>query len=256
MAELMKYTQLFRGPVFVASYPGHAYEELFKLQDMTAEPTVNEIKIADPTRIGLPTYDSVQTVSEIELNGEAVNFSPRAAAIVMYGSTANVPSGTATDEVGIARVGHVIVTDHIPLAVTSVTDDDAVVYELNKDYSLTHAGIRIMDGGDLAIKIAALAPGSQELPLKITYTYPSVDVIKPFIDGQKYYRVVIGQVNEGGNNEKRRMKLFYVKISLNGGLPLNQGTEFGTIPIKITLLADPQIGDSEPAMWQWEVEKK
>lgn len=257
----MKYTQLFRGPALVAVYPGHSYQELFKLQDTVAEPTINEITIGDPTRIGLPVFDSVSTVSAIEINGEAVDFSPQAAAVVMYGSVENTPSGTSTDEAHAAAIDRVIVLDHIPLEVTSVTDDEAVEYERNVDFSVTHAGIRVLPGGALATKIAAVSPvpvGSlKSVPIKITYSYPSVDIIKPFIEGQKYYRVVFGQINEAGNNERRRIRCFYCKISLNGGMPLNQGTDFGTIPIKITLLADPNIDDAgEASMWDWMVERK
>ncbi|MCY1287920.1 hypothetical protein D9M70_369360 [compost metagenome] len=82
-------------------------------------------------------------------------------------------------------------------------------------------------------------------------------MIKPFTTGQKYYRVMTGQTNEGGMGEKRRIQCFYCKISLNGGIPINQGAEFGTIPVQIKLLADPNITDEdEAAMWQWEVENK
>ncbi len=260
MAEHMKYTQLFRGPTLVAVYPGHSYQELFKLQDTTAEPAINEITLPDPTRIGLPTYDSVSTVSEIIISGEAVDFSPQAAAVVMYGSVANTPSGTETDEEHNASIDRVIVLNRIPLEVTEVIDDDAVEYVRNTDYSVTHAGIRVLPGGALATKIEALTPvpGTlKSLPLKISYSYPSVDIIKPFIEGQKYYRVVFGQINEAGNNERRRIRCFYCRISLNGGMPLNQGTDFGTIPVKISLLSDPNIDDAgEASMWDWMVERK
>ena len=259
MAEIMKYTQLFRGPCLVAEHPGHNYEELFKLQDVTAEPTTNEITIADPTRIGLPPLDTVQTVSQIDISGEAVDFSPRAAAVLMYGSVEETPSGTATDEHD-AYIGRDIILSEFPLKVDEVTDDDAVEYERNVDYAVTHVGLRILPGGALATKIAAQAadPGeAKKLPITVKYTYPAADVIKPFIEGQKHFRVLFGQINEGGNNERRRIRCFYCKISLNGGLPINQGTDFGTVPVKITLMADPNIVDAaEASMWDWKVERK
>lgn len=259
MAEIMKYTQLFRGPCLVAEHPGHNYEELFKLQDVTAEPTTNEITIADPTRIGLPPLDTVQTVSQIDISGEAVDFSPRAAAVLMYGSVEQTPSGTKTDEHD-AYIGRDIILSEFPLEVDEVTDEDAVEYERNVDYAVTHVGLRILPGGALATKIAAQAadPGElKKLPIEVKYTYPAADVIKPFIEGQKHYRVLFGQINEGGNNERRRIRCFYCKISLNGGLPINQGTDFGTVPVKITLMADPNIVDAaEASMWDWKVERK
>lgn len=259
MAEIMKYTQLFRGPCLVAEHPGHNYEELFKLQDVTAEPTTNEITIADPTRIGLPPLDTVQTVSQIDISGEAVDFSPRAAAVLMYGSVEETPSGTKTDERD-AYIGRDIILSEFPLDVDKVTDDDAVEYERNVDYAVTHVGLRILPGGALAAKIAAQTVSAGELkklPIEIKYTYPAADVIKPFIEGQKHFRVLFGQINEGGNNERRRIRCFYCKISLNGGLPINQGTDFGTVPVKITLMADPNIVDAaEASMWDWKVERK
>lgn len=259
--SLMNYTQLFRGPVGVALWPGWVFEEVFKLQNMTAEPTTTEITIPDPTRIGLPPLDSVTSTSEIVFNGEAVSFSPAAAAIAMYGSVTKVPAGTATDEEHDAYVDRTIMLAHIPLEVTEVTDEaGTTTYTRNVDYAVVPAGIRILPGGPLATAIAATTPPSGELkrlPIKVSYSYPTVDVIKPFTTGQKFYRVLVGQVNEGGNNEKRRIQCFYCKIALNGGIPLNQGAEFGVIPIQIRLLADPNIFDEgEAAMWQWEVEDK
>lgn len=256
MSELMTYTQLFRGPVGVALWPGWNFEELFKLQNIAAEPTVNEITIADPTRLGLPPLDSVTSVSEIVISGEAVSFSPAAAAVAMYGSVTQVPAGSVVEEEHPAYVDRTIMLAHIPLEVTSVTADGvSEPYQRNIDYAVVPAGIRILPGGNLAADIAA--ESEQMLPIKVSYSYPTVDVVKPFITGQKYYRVLLGQTNEGGSGEKRRIQCFYCKISLNGGIPLNQGAEFGVIPVQIRLIADPNIVDEgEAALWQWEVERK
>lgn len=256
MSGLMTYTQLFRGPVGVALWPGWNFEEVFKLQNISAEPTVNEISIPDPTRLGLPPLDSVTSVSEIVISGEAVAFSPAAAAIAMYGSVTSVPAGAVVEEEHQAYIDRTIMLANIPLEVTAVTADGvSEPYQRNVDYAVVPAGIRVLIGGRLAEDIAA--ESEQMLPIKISYSYPTVDVIKPFITGQKYYRVLLGQVNEGGSNEKRRIQCFYCKISLNGGIPLNQGTEFGVIPVQIRLIADPNIVDEgEAAMWQWEVERK
>ena len=252
----MLHTQLFRGPVGVALWPGWNFEEVFKLQNMTAEPTTTEITIPDPTRIGLPPLDSLISTSEIVLNGEAVAFSPAAAAIAMYGSVTNVPAGSVVDEAHTAYIDRTIMLTHIPLEVTSVTADGVSgPYQRNIDFAVTPGGIRILPGGRLADDIAA--ESELRLPIKVSYSYPTVDVIKPFISGQKYYRVLLSQINEGGNSEKRRIQCFYCRIALNGGIPLNQGAEFGVIPVQIRLLADPNIVDvGEAAMWQWEVENK
>jgi hypothetical protein len=256
--SIMNYTQLFRGPVGVALWPGWNFEEVFKLQNMNAEPTTTEITIPDPTRIGLPPLDSVTSTSEIVFNGEAVSFSPAAAAIAMYGSVTQVPAGTVTDEAHDARIDRIIMLAHIPLEVTEVTNEGGTTtYTRNVDYAVSPMGIRILPGGPLATAIAAVVAEDKKLPIKVSYSYPTVDVIKPFTTGQKFYRVLVGQVNEGGNSEKRRIQCFYCKIALNGGIPLNQGAEFGVIPIQIRLLADPNIVDEgEAAMWQWEVENK
>lgn len=257
--SLMNYTQLFRGPLFVSAYPGWIFEEVFKLQNITAEPTTSEITIADPTRIGLPPLDSVTSTSEINLTGEAVSFSPRAAAIAMYGSVTQVPSGTVTGEEHPAFIDRAIMLANIPLEVTAVTSEDgATTYTRNVDYAVGPFGIRILPGGPLATAIAAESPVPGELPslpILVDYSYPTVDVIKPFTTGQRFYRVMTGQTNEGGNGERRRIQCFYCKIALNGGIPLNQGPEFGVIPVQIKLLADPNIMDEgEAAMWQWEVQ--
>ncbi|WAC45578.1 hypothetical protein OU997_05245 [Pseudomonas sp. SL4(2022)] len=257
--SLMLYTQLFRGPTEIAPWPSRVFEEVFKLQNMTAEPTTAEIGQADPTRVGLPPLDSVTSTSEIILTGEAVNFSPQAAAIAMYGSVTRVPGGSVDDEEVDAYIDRTIMLQYIPLVVASVkSDDDAVTYTRNIDYAITASGLRILPGGPLAAAITAAVavPGElKHVPIKVTYTYMTYDLIKPFTTGQKFWRVLVGQVNEGGNNERRRIECFYCKITLNGGIPLNQGAEFGVIPIQIKLLPDPNIFDpDEAAMWQWEVQ--
>lgn len=257
--SLMNYTQLFRGPIFVSAWPNWNFEEVFKLQNVTAEPSTTEITINDPTRIGLPPLDSVTSTSEINLTGEAVSFSPRAAAIAMYGSVTQVPSGSVAGEEHAAFIDRAIMLANIPLEVAAVTSEDgSTTYARNVDYAVGPYGIRILPGGPLAAAIAATTPpegGLRSLPILVDYSYPTVDVIKPFTAGQKFYRVMTGQTNEGGNGEKRRIQCFYCKIALNGGMPLNQGAEFGTIPVQIKLLADPNIMDAdEAAMWQWEVQ--
>lgn len=251
-------TQLFRGPCFVAPYPSWNLQEVFKLQNMTAEPDTTEITIPDPSRIGLPPLDTVKATSRILLSGEAVSFSAEAAGIVLYGSVESVPSGTVTDEAHDARIDRVIKLNNLTLDVTEVTDvAGTTTYARNIDYAVVPGGVRILPGGNLAEDIAAVSGADKKLPVLISYSHPTVDLIKPFVEGQKFYRIMVGQKNEGGDGEIRRIQCFYAKITLNGGIPLNQGAEFGTVPIQIILLADPAIFDAgEAAMWQWEVERK
>ncbi|PKM30231.1 MAG: hypothetical protein CVV07_07385 [Gammaproteobacteria bacterium HGW-Gammaproteobacteria-11] len=251
------YTQLFRGITEVANYPGHNYEEIFKLQNVSAEPETTEILVNNPTRIGQPELDGVTSTTAINVVGEAVDFSPRAAAIALYGSVERVPSGSAVEEPHDAYVGGTMLTAHIPMEVTALTSEDGETeYEPGEDYALTYGGIRVLDGGALAAAIAAVTPvpGQQNrLPVLISYAYPTVDLIKPFTQGRKYFRVAFSQINEGGANERRRVKCHYARISLNGGMPLNQGAEFGVIPVSIRLLSDPNIFEpGEAAIWQIE----
>lgn len=260
--SLMLHTQLFRGAINIAAWPSWNFEEVFKLANVSAEPTINEISVSDPTRIGLPVLDTVTTTSEIVISGDAVNFSPAAAAIVMYGTVERVPSGTVSAEPHRAYIDRTIRLANMPLAVTSVKSaDDQATYTRNIDFAVTPAGIRILPGGPLADAIAAALPADGEtlksVPITVTYSYPTVDVIKPFTTGQKWWRVMAGQQNEAGNQERRRIQCFYCRILLNGGIPLNQGAEFGTVPVQIKVLPDPNIYDpGEASMWQWEVEVK
>lgn len=242
-------TQLFRGPCGVAPYPSYVFEELFKLQNTTAEPESAEITIQDPTRLGLPELDGVTSVTAINITGDAVSFSPAAAAVALYGSVERVPSGTVSEEVQDAYVDRTIRLAHIPLVVSEVTGAGGTpTYVRGVDYAVTPGGIRPLPGSSLATAInATSAPvggGLKRLPVEISYTYPTVDVISPFTTGRKFYRVMFEQINEGGDGEKRRITCYYARISLNGGMPLNQGAEFGVIPVSIRLLADPNIFDA------------
>lgn len=256
----MLYTQLFRGPVKVAPYPSRVFEELFKLQNVTVEPETTEITIQDPSRLGLPELDGVTSTTALNCTGEAVNFSPAAAAAILYGSIDRVPSGSKTGEEHDAFVDRTIMLENIPLAVTKVTGEGGnPVYVRGVDYAVTPGGIHVLPGGALADDIndeaAPSDGGLKRLPIEVDYTYPTVDVIKPFTTGRKFYRVLFEQVNEAGDGEKRRTLAYYVRISLNGGLPLNQGAEFGVIPVQLRFLPDPNIFDvGEAAIFKMEVE--
>lgn len=251
-------TQMFRGPLLVALYPGWDFEEVFILQNLSAEPTTNESTIPDPRRPGLPPLDQVTSTSQMVISGEAVSFSAKAAAIAMYGSVERVPQGTVTDEEHDARVGRVIKLDRLTLDVTEVTSDDgATTYTKNIDWAAVPGGLRILPGGPLATAIGAVSGTDKKLPVKISYSYPTVDLVKPFVTGQKFYRVMLPQRNEAGDQELRRIVGRYCKIALNGGIPLNPGQEFGTVPVQITMLPDPAIFDlDEAAIWHWEIENK
>ncbi len=219
-------TQLFRGPTKVAPYPSRVFEELFKLQSVTVEPETTEIAIQDPTRIGLPELDGVTFTMALNCTGEAVNFSPAAAAVILYGSTERVPSGTVSAEEYDAYVDRTIMLVNLPLLVSSVTGADGTpTYERGIDYAVMPGGIHVLLGGQLADDInATSAPvggGLRHLPIEVNYTFPAVDVISPFVTGRKFYRVLWEQVNEAGDGKKRRTLTYYVHISLNGGLPLN-----------------------------------
>ena len=258
----MLHTQLFRGPTKVAAYPTRVFEELFKLQNVTVEPETTEITIQDPTRIGLPELDGVTSTTALNCTGEAVNFTPAAAAVILYGSTERVPSGTVSAEEHDAYVDRTIMLANLPLVISSVTGEGGTpVYERGIDYAVTPGGIHVLLGGQLADDInAEAAPsdgGLKRLPIEVNYTYPTVDVISPFVTGRKFYRVLWEQVNEAGDGEKRRTLAYYVRISLNGGLPLNQGAEFGVIPVSIKLLPDPAIIEAgEAAIWYVEQQVK
>ncbi len=256
----MLHTQLFRGPTKVAAYPTRVFEELFKLQNVTVEPETTEITIQDPTRIGLPELDGVTSTTALNCTGEAVNFTPAAAAVILYGSTERVPSGSVDAEEHDAYVDRTIMLANLPLVISSVTGEGGTpVYERGIDYAVTPGGIHVLLGGRLADDINAKAApsdgGLKRLPIEVNYTYPTVDVISPFVTGRKFYRVLWEQVNEAGDGEKRRTLAYYVRISLNGGLPLNQGAEFGVIPVQLRMLPDPNIIDvGEAAIFKMEVQ--
>lgn len=256
----MLHTQLFRGTTKVAPWPSRAFEALFKLQNVTIEPETSEITIPNPERAGLPELDGVTSTTALNCTGEAVNFSPAAAAVILYGSTERVPSGSVSGEEHDAHVDRTIKLAHMPLVVSAVTGEGGTpTYVRGIDYAVTPGGIHVLLGGQLADDInAEAAPsdgGLKSLPIEVDYTYPTVDVVSPFVTGRKFYRVLFEQVNEAGDGEKRVTEAYYVRISLNGGLPLNQGAEFGVIPVQLRMLPDPNIFEAgEASIFKMEVQ--
>lgn len=256
-------TQLFRGQTALAEYPGRAYQSLFKLDAVTCTPASSRISIADPESIGLSELDAVELVSSITVKGNAVNFSPEAAAALLYGGIERVPAGTFEDEPHDAYIDGIIKTAGIPLTITALTSADGLTtYTPGIDYKVLAGGVRILDGGPLATAINATVLGAgqtrKSLPVLISGTTPTVDIIKPFTQSAgKRWRMLVGTRNVAGNRERRRVEAFYATIKLGGDLQLTQQGEFGTVPVEITLSADPALDemDGEAAIWQFEVER-
>lgn len=249
------YTLLFRGTTSLAPYPTHDYQEVFKLQNTEAEPDTTEIVIQNPTRPGLPELDGVTSTGGIGISGEAVTASPAALAILAYGSVERVPAGDVEGEEHNAYVDGIIRLENMPLAIAAVTNEaGTTTYVRGVDYSQTPGGLRILRGGTLAAAIDALPAvpggGRKKLPVLVDYSWPDVDLVKLYNQGRKFWRVMFEQINEGSAREKRVIYCRYARIALGGALPINQGAEFGVIPVSIKLLPDPAILEADDsAIW-------
>lgn len=219
----------------------------------------NEIVIKDPRTITDSELDGVSRPSGGTVQGELLEFPPETLVALLNANRTEVPTGTATDEAHAAMVGRTSMTFRLPLAITSVKSaDDVTTYVAGTDYVKTPGGVQWLDGGDLAADIAAAvadADGNKSVPVKVTYTYPTINLIQAFKRGRQYYEVFVETMNEAGQLNGRRVTFRRARMALGGDLPLINRDEFAVIPVTFTLSEDPNyFGSDESGLMVWEEE--
>jgi hypothetical protein len=220
-------------------------------------PELTELTIADPRSRSNSELDGVSRASGGTLEGELLELPPESLAALLGSINVSVASGTVAAETKAAMVGRTIITDKLPLAITSLTSEDGTdEYEADVDFVKTPGGIRILPGGQLATDIAATvadADGNKSLLVKYAYTYPKTNLVEAFIQGRKYYEVFIETTNEAGELQNRRVKIRRSRIGLSGELPLINRDDFAVVGVTFTLSEDPDFfGAGESALLKWE----
>lgn len=231
--------------------------ELGPFRSMGFTPELNEITIADPRTISNSELDGVSRASGGTLEGELLELPPESLAALLAARNVKVASGTVASEMKSAMIGRTIITDKLPLAITSVSSQDGTdEYEEDVDFVKTPGGIRVLDGGALATAINAAvadADGYKSVVVDIAYTYPKTNLVEAFTQGRKYYEVFIETMNEAGELQGRRVSIYRARIALSGELPLINRDEFAVIGVSFTISEDPErMFSGASALMKWE----
>lgn len=219
----------------------------------------NEIVVNDPRTITDSELDGVSRPSGGTVQGELLELPPETLVALLNANRTVVPTGTVTDEVHSAMVGRTSMTVRLPLSVTSVKSADGLTtYVAGADYVKTPGGIKWLGDGDLGDDVAAAtadADGNKSVPVKVTYTYPTINLVQAFKRGRQYYEVFVETMNEAGQLNGRRVTFRRARMALSGDLPLINRDEFAVIPVTFTLSEDPDyFGSAESGLMVWEEE--
>lgn len=220
-------------------------------------PEANELTLADPRTKSNSELDGVTRISGGTLEGELLELPPESLAALLGSINVSVAAGTVAAETKPAMIGRTIITDKLPLAITSLTSEDGTdEYEADVDFVKTPGGIKVLPGGQLATDIAATtadADGNKSLLVKYAYTYPKTNLVEAFIKGRKYYETFIETTNEAGELQNRRVTIRRNRIALSGELPLINRDDFAVVGVSFTLSEDPDFfGAGQSALLKWE----
>lgn len=238
------YTQLNYGQLYIRLKGSNLPPfPMGPMANVNFTPELQEITVADPRSLSNTELDGVSRPAGGTVTGDLLELPPETMTELLAAKRIVIPTGTKTDEDHRAVVGRTSMTQRLPLAVTEITNVAGdVTYLPNVDYVKMPGGIRWLSGGVLATEIAAAtadASGIKSVPVKITYTYPQVNLVEAFTRGRQFYELFVSTVNEAGQLTGRRATFHRVRMALSGELPLINREDFAQVGVTFTISEDP-----------------
>ena len=224
---------LYRGSIYLRDL-GNPNGALLPVGN--AEATIT----SETTEVNQPNYQSLGgnacSVSYVESVGIDMTLhctSPENMAIAFSGSTIQAAAGTATDELHTVNAeGELIALDHAPNKDSIVVTKASTTYVVNEDYTVTNAGIIILEGTSMVL-------GDE---IEVSYTYASNWVVEALNQGQKTFELVLDGENIGDDGSRAVvLKAWRVKIAPTDSFALI-ASEFASIAVSGEILKD----DSKP----------
>lgn len=179
------------------------------------------------------TACKVEYVNSVGLDLTLHCTKPENLAIAFMGEFAQKSAGTVVDEVHMVRsVDELIPFEHAPLKTSPITVTNAggvTTYVLNTDYVVTNAGIKIIEGTNIAMNAN----------IEISYSYGANWVVEAQTVSQKTFMVVLDGVNVGEDGERPAIfKAWRVKFAPTESFALISGEEFASLAISGEILRD------------------
>lgn len=232
-----KYTYLGRGKTYLQAY-GSTDPLLFvgNVSKLDFSPQEDEQSVRDYTRAGAGKYDSVRTITGVQIAMTQWDLSPDNLKRALRGTSAAVTSSVVTAEVHTARLGGLIDLDKIPdpaIALVVKDSTDTTTYTLGTDYERTSSGLIPLVGG-------TITEGST---LHIGYTSLLADVVQALLAPSLNFRLVFEGLNEADSGKPVIVRVHNAKFGTLQNLPLI-GDGFASVDVTGDALADTTITDS------------
>lgn len=235
---------LYRG-TFYARDLGNPSAGLLSLGN--AEATINqemeEITVENFQSLG-GNACSVTFPSSYTLDLTLHCMSPKNLAMAFLGEAYQKNNNAVIDEEHVAHsenelIAFAHVPNHAAQDIIVTNEAGTVTYQLNTDYVLANAGLKIMEGSSIVM-------GDK---IKVSYTYGDNWVIDTQTTSQKTFEIVLDGMNVGEDGGERPvvLKAWRVKMSPTDSFTLI-GSEFAQIEITGEILRDNSKVTGSPFM--------
>lgn len=199
--------------------------------------TEEKIELKDYTGAGGGNYNSLTRIDSVELAITMSDYSAENLAVAVFGSASAVTATTVTDEsisAPAALTGNPLVTTadviDVDQTVTVTSDPIGTTHVENTDYTISPAGITIIDGGGI----------SASDPLLVSYTKKAVNVVEALTQSAQDYVVVLDGLNEAQSGTPVVVTIHRAKFGPAPEVAMI-GDEFGELALTGDALKDTTI---------------
>lgn len=187
-------------------------------------------ELVSHTQSGGGLADVVSRIKGVNVSMDINSLSPENIAIALYGSVSKVAVGEVIDENHDAYPGALVSFVNPPnLAVEPVVTNTAgdTTYNLDSDYELSPAGIKIKTDGAITEKTG----------IKVGYTGLAHNVIEMLTNSGDQYRLVFEGLNEADSDAPVNVELFRAKFDPTSGFGFI-ADDFGVLSLTGSVLKD------------------
>lgn len=179
-----------------------------------------------------------------KIGGTAVfqSVSKQNLALAMRASTADVASGTVSDEPHAAHLDALIRTAHPNPTDVVVTDDaGTTTFDPGTDYRVTGAGVVPLAGGTI----------TEGQAVKVSYSYGAYERVEALTDSQRDYTLHFDGLNEAEGGANTTVDLWRMRFGAVQSFDLI-GDEYANLQLSFFLLRDPnQTGTGVSKFFRW-----
>jgi hypothetical protein len=226
------YSYLGKGKIYLRSTSGGGAMPIGNCSQLEMGVETNSVTQPDYTSVGGGNANEIARVASVSLNMTMLDFRPDNLVIALRGTNSEITGTTVTDERHTAYAGGLVSLDSQPdhdVAVTVTVDPDgssSVAVE-GTDYSVTNAGILILDTG-------SIIDGDV---IGVDYTKDGADVIQALTNSGDEYELIFDGLNEAETGKSVTVKVYRVKFSPAAALGFI-GEDFGELALEGSVLND------------------